>query len=85
MLISGVLENVGCFCTLIANNGSLTIECSTDKTGKITNQAKNPDNEWEAGFPAYANNTITNSGNQLIIDGGRIENTTDGRGAKLCY
>lgn len=79
-VISGVLENVGAS-ALIANNGYLTIEdSSTDKTGKITNQAKNPDNEWEAGFPAYANNTITNSGN-LIINGGRIENTTDGRGA----
>ena len=63
---------------LITNNGSLTIEDnSLKKTGKITNQALNPDTEWEQGFPAYANNTITNFG-KLIIEGGRIENTTDG-------
>ena len=76
-VISGVLDNVGAS-ALIANNGSLTIEdTSTEKTGKITNQAANPDRDWEAGYPAYANNTITNSG-MLIINGGRIENTTDG-------
>jgi len=63
---------------LITNNGSLTIEDnSLKKTGKITNQALNPDTEWEHDFPAYANNTITNFG-KLIIKGGRIENTTDG-------
>ena len=60
----------------ITNNGELTItDTSADKTGKITNQALNPDTTWEPGFPAYANNTITNHG-QLIIQGGRIENTT---------
>lgn len=76
-VLSGVLENVG-GSALITNSGSLTIEdSSTNKTGKITNQAENPDTEWAAGFPAYANNTITNSG-ELIINGGHIENTTDG-------
>ena len=76
-VLSGVLENVG-GSALITNRGSLTIEdSSTNKTGKITNQAENPDTEWEAGFPAYANNTITNSG-ELIINGGHIENTTNG-------
>ena len=76
-VISGVLNNVGSS-ALISNNGFLTIEdTSVEKSGKITNQATNPDRDWEHGYPAYANNTITNSG-KLIINGGRIENTTDG-------
>lgn len=76
-VLSGVLNNTGSS-ALITNNGELTItDTSADKTGKITNQALNPDTTWEPGFPAYANNTITNHG-QLTIQGGRIENTTSG-------
>ncbi len=79
--LSGV-ENAASSTALIANNGTLTItDTSEAQTGKITTQAINPDTEWAAGFPAYANNTITNRGS-LIIEGGRIENTTEG-GA--CY
>ena len=51
-VLSGVLENVG-GSALITNRGSLTIEdSSTNKTGKITNQAENPDTEWESWFPS---------------------------------
>jgi hypothetical protein len=74
-VLSGVFDNEGSS-ALITNHGTLTI-IDTGGTGKITNQALNPDTEWEPGFPAYANNTITNHG-QLTIEGGRIENTTSG-------
>lgn len=73
--LSGVSSTAGSS-ALIQNNGDLTINDSSEaKTGKITTQAENPDTEWEAGFPAYANNTITNCGT-LTINGGRIENIT---------
>lgn len=73
--LSGVSATSGSS-ALILNNGDLTINDSSEaKTGKITTQAENPDTKWEAGFPAYANNTITNCG-VLTINGGRIENTT---------
>lgn len=73
--LSGVSSTSGSS-ALIQNNGDLTINDSSEtKTGKITTQAKNPDTKWEAGFPAYANNTITNCG-VLTVNGGRIENTT---------
>ncbi len=68
---------------LIKNYGDLTIEdSSAEKTGKISVLAENPDTDWNPeGFPTYANNTISNYGT-LIIDGGTVENTTEG-GA--CY
>ena len=73
--LSGVSSTAGSS-ALIQNNGDLTINDSSEaKTGKITTQAEKPDTEWEAGFPAYANNTITNCGT-LTINGGRIENIT---------
>jgi len=73
--LSGVSSTAGTS-ALITNNGELTIEDSSEaKTGKITTQAEKPDTEWVAGFPAYANNTITNCG-KLTVNGGRIENTT---------
>jgi len=74
-VLSGVSSTAGSS-ALITNNGTLTINDSSEaKTGKLTTQAENPDTEWEAGFPAWANNTITNCGT-LTINGGRIENTT---------
>ena len=73
--LSGVSSTAGTS-ALITNNGELTIEDSSEaKTGKITTQAEKPDTDWVAGFPAYANNTITNCG-KLTVNGGRIENTT---------
>lgn len=80
-VISGV-SSVAASSAVIANKGELTItDSSEEQTGKITSQAEKPDTEWVAGFPAYANNTITNSG-KLTVEGGTIENTTTG-GA--CY
>ncbi|MBQ7971170.1 MAG: hypothetical protein IJ294_02310, partial [Clostridia bacterium] len=80
-VISGV-STVAASSAVITNNGELTImDSSEEKTGKITSQAENPDTEWVAGFPAYANNTIKNSG-KLTVESGTIENTTEG-GA--CY
>lgn len=66
----------------IINKGDLRIEDnSADESGVITTVASNPDTEWAAGFPAYANNTITNCG-ILTVAGGTVENSTSG-GA--CY
>lgn len=80
-VISGV-STVAASSAVITNNGELTImDSSEEQTGKITSQAENPDTEWEAGFPAYANNTIKNCG-ILTVESGTIENTTEG-GA--CY
>lgn len=60
---------------LITNKGKLTInDSSTAKTGKLINQAANPDMQT---IPGYASNNITNSGT-LIVNGGTIENATSG-------
>lgn len=57
----------------ITNNGNLTIvDESSEKSGKITAFASNPDT---ADIPYYANNTITNCGT-LTIKSGTIENST---------
>lgn len=76
---------------LIKNYGKLTIQDYSDTkkdgtgNGVITNKALSPDTSWsdenpEHPFPFYANNTITNMGT-LIIESGRIENTTEGGAA----
>ena len=62
---------------LIANKGTLIIDDKTG-TGKITTAALNPDMR---DIPHYANNTINNYGN-LVLEGGIIENTTNG---SACY
>lgn len=53
--------------------------------GSIEAYAEHPDITWDinTGFPAYANNAITNSGT-LIIDGPTIKVNTEGRGASYC-
>lgn len=74
-VISGI-SNAAASTALIDNKGTLVIDdTSSAGTGKITSSATNPDTEWTAGFPAYANNTINNTGH-LTINGGRIENAT---------
>lgn len=73
---------------LITNLGTLIIQDNTDTNkdgfgkGVITNKALNPDDDWKDEdpnhpYPTYANNTITNKGT-LIIESGRIENSTAG-------
>lgn len=65
---------------LITNNGTLTIQDSSDTnkdgtgTGKISYQNANPD---QGSVPGYASNTIINQGN-LTIESGYVENTTTG-------
>ena len=76
--ISYVAQNASAS-AVIVNNGELTIEDSVGG-GLITNKALQPDSVWAPGFPTYANNTINNTG-ALVIDGGTIENTTQGSGA----
>ena len=63
---------------VITNKGKLTVKDSVGG-GKITTSALNPDQSTV--MPHYANNTISNLG-QLIIDSGKIENTTNG---VACY
>ena len=58
---------------LINNKGTLVINDTTG-TGKITTAATHPDMK---DIPGYANNTIRNEGD-LILEGGVIENTTNG-------
>ena len=59
------------------NNGAkLTLKGN----GSIEAYAEQPDVTWTAGFPGYANNAITNSG-ELIIDGATVKVTTDKVGA----
>ncbi|NLG82834.1 MAG: hypothetical protein GX490_10035 [Bacilli bacterium] len=73
---------------LITNLGTLIIQDNTDikkdgtGSGINTNKALNPDDDWKDEdpnhpYPTYANNTITNRGT-LIVESGRIENTTGG-------
>lgn len=45
-------------------------------SGTIEAYAENPDVTWDAGFPGYANNAITNKGT-LIVDGATVKVTTD--------
>lgn len=78
--IAGI-SNAAASTALIDNKGTLVIDdTSAAGTGKITSSATNPDTEWAAGYPAYSNNTINNTGH-LTIEGGRIENAT---GAGYC-
>ena len=63
---------------VINNEGKLTV-VDTIGGGKITTSALNPDLVNK--MPHYANNTINNRG-ELIIDSGKIENTTNG---VACY
>lgn len=57
--------------------------------GSIEAYAEQPDVTWDAGFPGYANNAISNSGT-LVIDGATVKVTTDKvgengkRGASYC-
>ncbi len=63
---------------LLVNKGNLNIMGN----GTITVLAENPDTDWDPeGFPTYASNTISNSGNLTINEGVKIENQTVGGGA----
>ncbi len=75
--LSGVNTAAGTS-ALIKNSGELTITGN----GTITVLAEHPDTDWDPeGFPTYASNTISNSGNLTIGEGIRIENQTAQGGA----
>ena len=56
----------------VAQNATLTLAGN----GSVEAYAENPDVTWQYGYPAYANNAITNRGT-LIIDGATVAVTTD--------
>ena len=81
--LAGAFSNNG-GSALIKNSGSLTI-----KNGTVVALAEYPDVDWGTeGFPAYATNTISNSGKLVIEEGAVIENQTLKGGASYaidCY
>ncbi|MBE5786723.1 MAG: hypothetical protein E7324_04200 [Clostridiales bacterium] len=81
--LSGESTSSATSCLLKVNAGATV----TLKNGTVTFDASKPDTEWEAGFPSYANDTISCSGT-LIVDGATIENKTAPGGASYavdCY
>ena len=64
----------------IQSKGNLTVK-DTVGGGKITSSYDDPDYDWGTeGFPGYATNTISNSG-ELTLESGTIESTTPKGGA----